>query len=138
MATDWPERTYFFDKGLRFECQRCGACCVGAPGTVYVAPGEIESIAGHLALSRDEFLARYAYPFRDSYSLKEEPDGRCCFFRDGCAIYPVRPRQCRVFPFWIENLRSEANWARLAAACPGIGRGRLHSREEILERLAGE
>jgi hypothetical protein len=33
-ATD---RQYFFDDGLRFECTKCGHCCSGSPGKVFLA-----------------------------------------------------------------------------------------------------
>ena len=129
------DREYFFDDGLCFECQGCGDCCTGDPGTVYVAPGEIERIAAHLGISVDGMRHRYCYPFRDSCSLKEAPDGRCCFYDNGCTIYPVRPRQCRSFPFWFDIMRSEKRWLRTARQCPGIGKGRRYSRQEILLRI---
>ncbi|MDA8138834.1 MAG: YkgJ family cysteine cluster protein [Desulfobacteraceae bacterium] len=126
------ERPYFFDAGLRFECQRCGVCCTGAPGTIYMGPDEIDLVAGHCQISRQQFIATYLYPFKDSYSLREDDQGRCLFFNAGCTIYEVRPLQCRSFPFWFSNLRSPARWARLRQDCPGIGRGRLYSKEEIM------
>ena len=33
MTADSPE---WYRDGLRFECTRCGACCTGAPGYVWV------------------------------------------------------------------------------------------------------
>lgn len=128
-------RSYFFDQGLRFACQQCGACCVGEPGTIYVAKAEIETIAASLNQAVDKFTAQYLYPFKDSYSIKEDERGRCLFFDDGCTIYPIRPLQCRTFPFWFSNLRSRHSWQKIKRQCPGIGRGRCYSRSEILERI---
>ena len=54
-------------------------------------------------------------------SLIERPDGDCIFYRDGCGVYPVRPAQCRAFPFWTINLRSPEAWRSAASTCPGIG-----------------
>ena len=129
-----PER-FFFAPGLRFECQQCGGCCTGDPGTVYLDAEEGQRIADSLGMPLSRFLKRFAYPFRTGYSLKEDREGNCLFYDQGCTIYPVRPLQCRAFPFWMQNLRNEARWEDAAKACPGIGRGPLHSAEEILEWL---
>ena len=126
------QRPYFFDTGIRFQCQQCGVCCTGEPGTIYVAQDEIESLAGHLHLPVDDFIQQYLYPFKDSYSIREHADGRCFFYDDGCTVYPLRPHQCRTFPFWFSNLRSENEWREVQRKCPGIGTGRLYSRDEIL------
>jgi Fe-S-cluster containining protein len=127
------QRPYFFDAGIRFQCQRCGACCTGEPGTIYVDQDEIVSLAAHLRLHMDDFIQQYLYPFKDSYSIGEHPDGRCLFFDNGCTIYSLRPHQCRTFPFWFSNLRSENQWREIRKKCSGIGKGRLYNREEILD-----
>ncbi|MFW6054367.1 MAG: YkgJ family cysteine cluster protein [Thermodesulfobacteriota bacterium] len=126
---------YFFDQGLRFECQRCGACCTGEPGTVYVAPGEVGPIAAHLGMGQAALVRDLLYPFRDSYSIKEDARGNCLLYSDGCRIYPVRPVQCRTWPFWFKNLRSRYAWKQAASQCPGIGKGPVHTRKEILALL---
>ena len=46
-------------------------------------------------------------------------------------IYPVRPGQCRTWPFWSENLASPNAWNKTAQKCPGINRGKLYSYEQI-------
>ena len=130
-----PDSPTFFDKGLYFECVRCGACCTGDPGTVYIGETEIPVIADFLGIPPQAFLKEYCYPYRNSYSLKEEVDGRCVFFENGCRIYQVRPRQCRTFPFWIDHMRSETKWEKIAKECPGIGQGRLYSKEMILAAI---
>jgi uncharacterized protein len=125
-------RSYFFDAGIRFQCQQCGSCCTGEPGTIYVTPDEIKALAAHLRLDVEAFTRRYLYPFQDSFSIGEHADGRCLFYDDGCTIYPLRPHQCRTYPFWFSNLRSEERWRAIRKACPGIGLGRLRRRDEIL------
>ncbi len=125
---------YFFENGLRFECQRCGRCCTGEPGTVYVAPDEIKAIAEFLKIDESRFKKEYLYPYKDSYSIKELSDGSCIFYKDNsCLIYPVRPRQCKAYPFWLKNLRNEDRWNQVARECPGVGKGRVYDVEEILE-----
>lgn len=128
----YADRPYFFDQGLSFECQCCGACCTGAPGTIYVGPDEIDLIAGHLRLDPSEMKQRCLYPYKGSFSIKEDHQGNCLFFDNGCTIYPVRPVQCRAFPFWFDNVRSQARWRNIARQCPGIGKGRRYSKEEII------
>lgn len=128
-------RSYFFDQGLRFACRQCGACCVGEPGTIYVTEAEIEVIAASMHLSVDKFKVRYLYPFKDSFSIREDKQGRCLFFDEGCTIYTIRPLQCRTFPFWFCNLRSENRWRHIKRQCPGIGSGRLYTRSEILKMI---
>lgn len=127
--------SYFFDRGLRFACLQCGRCCRGEPGTVYVSPEEIRAIADYLGLSRQELTSRMLYPFRDSYSIAEDEQGNCLMYDQGCRIYPVRPRQCRSYPFWLANLRSRYAWKQKTAQCPGIGTGPLYTREQILAAL---
>jgi Fe-S-cluster containining protein len=73
-------------------------------------------------------------------TIVEDPHTRDCVFLQqtrqgrGCAIYEVRPAQCRNWPFWEHNLASPDTWNSTAQACPGINRGRLHSPEQILEK----
>ena len=56
----------------------------------------------------------------------------CVFLKDGgCSVYDYRPLQCRTYPFWGIHLVDRDRWSRAAASCPGIGQGRLWSREEI-------
>lgn len=128
----YADRNYFFDLGLSFECQCCGACCTGAPGTIYVGPDEIDAIAGYIGLDPSELERRYLYPYKGSFSIQEDREGNCLFFDTGCTIYPVRPVQCRAFPFWFANVRSEVRWREIARQCPGIGKGRRYSKEEII------
>jgi len=126
-------RSYFFDQGLHFECQRCGVCCTGDPGIIYVDRDEVPRIAENLSVEVSLFIEKYLYPVRAGYSIKEHSDGRCVFYDDGCTIYPVRPDQCKTYPFWFENLRSVKKWKRLSRECPGIGFGPLYSKEKILK-----
>jgi len=130
--TLWQDRPYFFDDGLLFECTQCGACCTGAPGTIYVGPEEMDLIANHLNLTTDKLISKYLYPYKGSYSIREDQKGWCYFYKNQCTIYGVRPIQCRTFPFWFSNLRSETRWMRIQRQCPGIGHGRRYTKDEII------
>jgi Fe-S-cluster containining protein len=48
-----------------------------------------------------------------------------------CIIYPVRPGQCRTWPFWSDNLTNPNAWNKAAQKCPGINQGRLYTCDEI-------
>lgn len=132
MADATRKKTPWYRDGLRFECSSCGNCCSGAPGYVFVTHEEIDRIAAHLGREArgldDEYIRRVGRRL----SLTEDKEtGDCCFLRqakDGkrmCGIYPVRPLQCRTWPFWNLNLESEASWAEAAEDCPGISTGPL-------------
>lgn len=128
-------RSYFFDQGICFECQSCGFCCTGAPGIVRVTIEDINRISDYISISSDELLQCYLYPYKNIFSIREREDGACLFYENGCRIYPVRPVQCKTYPFWFNNLRSEQSWQKTKKACPGIGKGVLHTKEQILALL---
>lgn len=132
---DMPDRSYFFDRGLLFECLRCGACCTGSPGVVHVDEGGIARIALFLGMERESLLRTCLAAYDKGCRIREDAEGSCVFYRNGCTIYPVRPVQCRTYPFWFKNLRSEEQWRQVAGECPGIGRGRRYKKEEILALL---
>jgi Fe-S-cluster containining protein len=131
------ERTPWYHDGLRFECTRCGNCCTGAPGYVWLDDDEIRAIAEHRGEPRDEIVARFTRSAHRGRTLREKSNGDCVFFERGrgCTIYPVRPRQCRTWPFWESNLRTESAWERTCLVCPGSGKGELISAEEITRRM---
>jgi Fe-S-cluster containining protein len=124
--------SYFFDHGLRFECTQCGQCCTGASGQVLVSAEEILTIEGVTGWPSHTFLRDVP----DGKSLTERANGDCVFFRNQrCSIHAVKPQQCRTFPFWFKNLRNEDAWQKTIEECEGIGRGRLYTKDEILQIL---
>ena len=125
----------FFADGIAFECVHCGTCCTGQPGIVQINEQEIESLAAHLSLSRSDCIDRYLIPYADGYRVREKSTGDCVFFDHGCTVHAVRPSQCRTYPFWRKNMRSQDRWQRTCAECPGIGLGPIHSETDILEQL---
>ncbi len=128
----------WYRDGLAFSCTRCGDCCVGAPGHVWVTREEIERLARCVGLEVAEFGRRYLRRVGRRYSLTERAGGDCVFFEDGCTVYPARPTQCRTFPFWSENLRTRAAWQEVADECPGVGKGRFYPLEEIRRFRRGD
>jgi Fe-S-cluster containining protein len=131
MTTPW------YVDGLRFSCTRCGACCTGAPGFVWVNVEEIRSIAEFVGLTEEEFIALHTTVGPRGRTLRERSNGDCVFWdrEVGCKIYPVRPRQCQTWPVWESNVNSPIAWERTKAVCPGAGKGELIPAEEITRRL---
>lgn len=123
----------WYDSGLRFECTRCGNCCTGEPGYVWVNRQEVAQLADYLGISEDEFRGRFVRMADIRPTLREKDNGDCVFFERGvgCTVYPHRPRQCRSWPFWESNLRTEQTWNEVCKTCPGAGRGRLYTIDEI-------
>lgn len=106
------------------KCASCeGNCCIGESGYIWCTPREIDTIADYLHLGRETFMDQYILKIKYKRSLKEQKVGEsyhCIFFdkaKNGCQIYPVRPAQCRTFPFW--NHFKE-NIEEVVKECPGI------------------
>lgn len=124
--------------GLHFECMQCGRCCAG-PGTgyIWVTRAEIKLIADFLKMTEAQLRRKYLKRVGLRTTIIEHRSTRDCIFlqkssgRKSCVIYPVRPSQCRTWPFWPSNLKSPNTWNETAQKCPGINRGRLYSCEEI-------
>lgn len=129
----------WFAAGLRFACTRCGRCCTGEPGNVWISEDEIAALAAHLGLDDESFRQRYTVTRRKGVSLREKANNDCVFWSagHGCSVYDLRPKQCRTWPFWRVNLRAPGDWAEAADECPGIGRGRLQ-RAEAIARIAAD
>ena len=49
----------FYTRGLQFECIRCGNCCTGAPGFVYLSEEDIASIAEFLQKDKKTLIQKY-------------------------------------------------------------------------------
>jgi uncharacterized protein len=127
----------WYEDGLRFRCTRCGNCCTGPPGFVWVNDKEIAAIAEHRGESVEEVSHRHVRQVGNRRSLRERANGDCVFFdkEQGCTIYPVRPRQCQTWPFWDSNVKTPEDWKRTSSVCPGAGQGDLIPVEEITRRL---
>lgn len=127
----------WYEDGLRFRCTRCGNCCTGAPGFVWVDDEEIRAIAAFRREPAEDVERLYTKKAPRSRSLREKNNGDCVFYQEGegCTIYAVRPRQCRTWPFWESNVRTPENWERTCEVCPGSGQGDLISVEEITRRM---
>ena len=128
----------WYKDGLSFECQRCGSCCRGEPGTIWINKGEIRDTSSLMGISPNQFAEGHIRIINGRISLLEHGNGDCIMYDKGCKIYETRPLQCKTFPFWKSNLRNTAEWEEQGKTCPGIGKGKLHTREKIESRLGPE
>ena len=110
-----------FDPGA---CESCpGNCCIGTSGYTWVTRVEIEQISEFLGCSVKDLTLNYVRRIGHRLCLKELAIGgslHCVFFDDQskkCSIYPVRPTQCRTFPFW-DHFRDHVEEA--VSECPGV------------------
>lgn len=131
MSSPW------YRDGLRFTCTRCGNCCTGAPGFVWITPAELTTLAGALEQPEEQVRDRWTRVVRGRRSLREKPNGDCVFWdrQAGCTVYEARPMQCRTWPFWEITATSRADWEHTCEVCPGAGRGELHPAEEVTRRI---
>ncbi len=136
-----PVNEPWYADGLRFACTRCGNCCSGAPGHVWVGASEIAAIAASLGMPAEEFERRHTRKDGARRSLLERPGGDCEFLlrdpdgRTRCAVHAVRPIQCRTWPFWSSNLHAPRTWTNTGRGCPGINQGAHHPLPVILAAL---
>ena len=143
-----PAAKPWYGDGLKFRCTECGNCCTGPTGFVWISEEEIGRLATHLGRSIEDVRKRYTRKIGNRLSLRERKtlDGKydCVFLIDlpdapngerrrGCGIYPVRPLQCRTWPFWDGVIETRRSWEAATRVCPGMDRGKRYSRRRIEE-----
>jgi hypothetical protein len=99
---------------------------------VWITPGDAARLAAYLGLTVGGFRARHLVRLDGEWSLASR--GQACTLLDDrghCTAYPVRPRQCRTWPFWPANLGRTTWETEVIGLCPGVGQGRWYSLEEV-------
>lgn len=115
----------WYKEGLSFKCTGCGKCCTGTPGVVWITEEEIHAVAKFLNLPVETVCKKHVRKLGDRFALMEQRPKQGeydCTFLQGkqCSIYPVRPKQCKTFPWWEENVSSKEAWEELAKDCEGV------------------
>ncbi len=114
----------WYQDGLRFKCTGCGKCCTGSPGYVWISPEETQAMADQLKITVEEFIKKYTRLVGGRLALLERRKGNDydCVFLEGkrCNVYEARPKQCRTYPWWSENVATAADWKEEAKRCEGI------------------
>jgi Fe-S-cluster containining protein len=104
-------------------CKICSGHCCRWGGYVWVTDGDLQAMAEVMKLPLEVFVKEYVKASYGRLSLQDRlRDGEyhCSLFdpfNNICLVYPVRPKQCRTFPFW-DQFRS--NYQKLLEFCPGI------------------
>jgi Fe-S-cluster containining protein len=102
---------------------------------VFLSEKDVSLLASECQMEYTDFVETYCHWVNDAggqrLSLKEKSNFDCVFWENGCKVYPTRPLQCRTFPFWAAIVASPQAWEIAASGCRGMGKGCLHSREEI-------
>jgi len=95
-------------------------------GEVFLTEEDLIRIAAYLSTDLAEFEQKYVHRTARSLRLRKPSDRQCLFHQDQrCSIHPVKPVQCRVFPFWPEIIETEGSWDETALRCPGMNKGPL-------------
>lgn len=127
-----------WEKGLNFECQGSGGCCVSREGYgyVYMTPEDRRRVAKRLGMKTSVFTQQHCYQVAGIWALRDGEEGRCRFLQGNrCSVYTSRPTQCRTWPFWPETLKPKIWNGELKRLCPGVGKGRKWSADEVEEQL---
>jgi uncharacterized protein len=127
----------FIEAGIQFECQGSGKCCTsrGAYGYVYLTPDDRKRFAKYFGMTSAAFTRKHCKTTGGHVHLNN-PDKDCSFLRGKrCSVYEARPSQCRTWPFWPENLNAKAWNREVKTFCPGVGKGKVWTKEEILKTI---
>ena len=104
-------------------CKNCmSRCCRGTSGNVWATSREMAAICRFSDTNIIDGIEKYFIKRGNRFSIREKMlagEWHCIFLDAGtkCGIYPVRPLQCRLFPFWSHF---KDNIIKLTEECPGI------------------
>ena len=132
------KKSKFWAKGIRFECQGSGNCCVshGGYGHVFLTKTDRKTMAKHLGMATAAFTQKYCTQQDGVWKIDDGEGQDCAFLKDKrCSIYAARPTQCRTWPFWPEVLNARTWSKEVTTSCPGVGRGRVWTAAEIEVQL---
>ena len=91
------------EKGIRFECQGSGNCCVsrGTYGFVYLSKKDIKKLSDGFKITEQKFVKNYCQKTDGFIHLKElkKNNGNCIFLKDNkCTVYKSIPIQWITWP----------------------------------------
>ena len=126
----------FYENGLRFECQRCSACCGHAPGFCYLSRRDFLRLCDFFGMKPKEFFDEFCrlvgyYYGSTVVALKEKKNYDCILWNEGCTAYEACPIQCSTYPFWTWMVEDEKMGKECSADWPGMNKGKLHEKSEI-------
>lgn len=132
------EKKEWWHDGVQFSCQGSGKCCVshGEFGFVYMTLADRKRMARSLKMPTSAFTKKYCQKSDGFYHLIDGDKQACVFLKNkSCTVYEGRPTQCRTWPFWPEVMGAKTWKAEVAKFCPGVGKGKVWSKQEIEKAL---
>jgi len=140
---------FYITTPIRFKCTQCSQCCYGGKyAYVRANDDEIKAIVDYLQIDKNQFTEKYLIKLVDhGYGIKMKTSqtarltgkkGHCMLLNNKgkCSVYPVRPIQCRTYPFWPEILSSEQYWNDEVTRCEGINQGEVIDVDYIEQQKA--
>jgi len=129
---------FYTQQSLHFKCTECGKCCTGGEDH-YIAlnQNDAERIREHLGVGKPWFKRHYIAHLTHNMFTLRLVNGQCVMLdkKGKCRIYPLRPTQCRTYPWWPEILKNKSSWKNEARHCEGINTGDAVSTLEIEKNL---
>ena len=106
---------------LNFKCHQCGNCCRG-DGQVFVSAEEISRMADHLDMNYMDFRIQYLTKYHNQNILKSKYNLDCIFLESdsSCKVHPVKPDQCKKWPYWPEMIHDEESFEDGQSYCEGL------------------
>lgn len=90
------------------KCNHCGLCCSDPCTQINLTIGDIKRISDFLKIPVEDLFKEHmsVKPFADPDFIHYDMDLGLelpCRFRidERCSVYPVRPLNCRLFPYWV-------------------------------------
>ena len=104
---------------MKFECQKCGACCHGdwwdsRTLGLQLTDEEISRISDALGAPASSFLI-------SRFTVGVHPT--CMLFdvkSNTCKVHDVKPEHCKKWPFGFQQMKNPDNLRTGARLCPGI------------------
>jgi Fe-S-cluster containining protein len=122
LSTRSGEYEFYYPKGVRWGCKKCGACCRDTshrPRNVLLLPADIKMLE---EAGEREFIFEVGgkEPF---VAEMRKARGACIYLtQEGCRVCPHRALLCRMYPFWVERDERSLE-VRVDTNCPGFGHG---------------
>jgi Fe-S-cluster containining protein len=122
LSTRSGEYEFYYPKGLRWGCKKCGACCRDAPHrprTVLLLPADARRLE---EAGEREFMVEVKG--KEPFVAEMRKVGGACIYltREGCRVYKDRSLLCMMYPFWVER-DGRSLEVRVDTRCPGLGHG---------------
>jgi Fe-S-cluster containining protein len=113
---------FYYPKGLRWGCKRCGECCRDAshrPRRILLLSNDVERLE-----KAGEKDFRVEAEGEEPFIAEMRKVGGACLYlmNEGCKVYPSRALLCRTYPFWIER-DGRTFEIKFDTRCKGINRG---------------